>query len=185
MKINGLARNLALLMLLLTASASIYWLNVRPYQENQLYAAIMGHPMALHSQALSSVLKLDADDLIYAQNAKLAVFDQVLTSAGKRQLTGLEADQKDRVYKLAGKLASASLKQQPGNYRIKYNAALLLASMGNLELAIKLLEELTQASPKRTAFWYTLAKARAANGDLAGALMARVTAKSLNPDGEP
>lgn len=173
------------LLLLLTAVASVYWLNIRPYQENLRFAALMSNPLALRSKELSDVLKQPPEDFIYAQNAKLAVLDQVLVYAGQRELTELETKRKEQTYKLAGELTTLSLTKQPRNFRIKYNAAVLLARTGNLELSIQLLEELTQASPNRTAFWYTLSKAYAANGMAEPALNAQQTAANLNPDWKP
>ncbi|MCP4009473.1 MAG: hypothetical protein GY726_08155, partial [Proteobacteria bacterium] len=171
--------------LILISIFFIYSLNIRPYEENMRFASLMNNPLALNSRALGAILKLPESRLRYASNSKLAVFDNLLKNMGDESLDASKAQRVEQVFQRAGVLVNAALRDQPENYRIKYNGALLLARFGQHDLSIRLLEELTQASPNRTAFWYALAQVYAAQGRDEFAFRARETAATLNPDWKP
>jgi O-antigen ligase len=173
------------LVLLLTAFSSIYWLNLRSYQDNLHFAKLMKRPLASISVELEKILNQPIANLRYAQNAKLVVFDTLLTGVPEGDLTSIEAKNQKKVYLLAGILIDEALRQQPRNYRIKYNGAILLARLGHYDLAIRLMEELTQTLPNRTAFWHTLAQAYAEHDLTDSALKARKMAANLNPEWNP
>jgi O-antigen ligase len=182
---TSLGLTLISLVLLLTAFGSIYWLNLRPYQDNLHFAKLMKRPLASISAGLEKILNQPIANLRYAQNAKLVVFDTLLTGIPERDLTAIEAKNQKNVYLLAGILIEEALLQQPKNYRIKYNGGLLLARLGHYDLAIRLLEELTQTLPNRTAFWHTLAQTYAEHDLNESAIKARETAANLNPEWDP
>ncbi len=171
--------------LILVSIFSIYSLNIMPYQENRRFAGLMNNPLALDSKELGAILKLPDSRLRYANNSKLAVFDNLLKNVDDESLDAIKAQRVEQVFRRAGVLVNAALRDQPENYRIKYNGALLLARFGQYDLSIRLLEELTQASPNRTAFWYALAQVYAAQGRDEFAFRARETAATLNPDWKP
>ncbi len=182
---NGIASNLVTLIFLLVSMFAIYELNVRPYQDNRRFAKLMNQPLALNSEVLEEVLRQPESSLRYAQNAKLAVFDKILTNSSRTNTDALEQQTVERLFSRAGRLVNEALRQQPENYRIKYNGAMLLARLGQYDLSSRLLEELTLASPNRTAFWYALAQVYAAQGREESALAARKTAVRLNSDWKP
>ncbi len=173
------------IVLLVMSLLVVYGLNVRPYQDNQRFATLMNNPLALGSKQLEDVLARPVASFRYAHNAKLVVLDAILTGTKGANLDAIDKQRLDKVIARAGWLVDDALSRQPGNYRIKYNGALLAARLGQYETAIRLLEELTQASPKRTAFWHVLAKMYAAQGRDKSALLAHQTAIKLNPDWKP
>ena len=176
---------LSALVLLALSMLAIYGLNIRPYQDNQRFATLMNHPLAVNSQPLIQVLAQPVSSYRYAHNSKLAVFDSLLTNSSGSDLDADERQRLEQVFQRAVRLVNDALITQPENYRIKYNGALLAAQLGQYETAIRLLEELTEASPKRAAFWHTLAQVYAAKGRDKSALLARETAAKLNPDWKP
>jgi len=173
------------IVLLMVSMLAIYGLNVRPYQDNLRFSALMNNPLALGSQQLENVLAQPLSSLRYAHNAKLVVLDAILTGTKGANLNAIDKQSLEKVIARAGWLVDDALSRQPENYRIKYNGALLAARLGQYKTAIRLLEELTQASPKRTAFWHALAKTYAAQGRDKSALLAHETAIKLNPDWKP
>ncbi len=145
----------------------------------------MNNPLALNSETLESILQLPVKDLQYAQNAKLSVFDNLLKNADGENLTSSEMLKLNQVYQRAGQLVNGALRQQPENYRIGYNGAIMLARFGQVDAAIRLLEKLTLAAPNRAMFWYALAEMYAAQGRDAKASVAHKTAARLNPEWQP
>lgn len=182
---NGIASNLVTLIFVLVSMFAIYELNVRPYQDNRRFAKLMNQPLALNSEVLEEVLRQPESSLRYAQNAKLAVFDKILTNSSRTNTDALEQQTVERLFSHAGRLVNEALRRQPENYRIKYNGAMLLARLGQYDLSSRLLEELTLAAPNRTAFWYALAQVYATQGREESALEARKTAARLNSDWNP
>ena len=182
---NSSASGFITLIFLLVSMFAIYELNVRPYQDNRRFAKLMNQSMVLNSEVLDEVLRQSESSLRYAQNAKLAVFDKMLTISSSTNTGALEQQAVERLFLRAGRLVSEALRQQPENYRIKYNGAMLLARLGEYDLSSRLLEELTLASPNRTAFWYALAQVYAAQGREESALEARKMATKLNPEWNP
>ena len=64
-------------------------------------------------------------------------------------------------------------------------ASELNVTPGAISQQIRLLEELTQTLPNRTAFWHTLAQTYAEHDLNESALRARETAANLNPEWNP
>ncbi len=164
---------------------ALYSLNIRPYQENRRYAYLANKPLVLNSETLERVLQLPVSHFQYAPNAKLAVLDSLLINANGKNQTSADLQKLNQVYQRAGQLVNEALRQQPENYRIRYNGAILLARFGQHDAAILLLEELTRAAPKRTAFWHTLAKMYAVQGRDENASRAHKMAVKLNPEWQP
>jgi len=175
----------AYLALILITFFSVFKLAIAPYQENVRFAKLMNNPLALRGEELGEILKLPKSRLRYAHNSKLAVFDKLIRNAGGKTLNAGELQRVEQVFRQAVVLVNEALIHQPDNYRIKYNGAMLLARLGRFDLSIRMLEELTQASPNRTAFWHALAQLYAAQGRDEFAFRARETAINLNPDWKP
>lgn len=171
--------------ILVAVSGVIFVLNIQPYRANLNLAALVDKQQLLGSEEFDQQIASLQNGKRYGRNARLAVCDTLLTKNLQRVLTPLEIKHQEQLFQLAGKLASEELIQQPRNYRIKYNASLLLARFGHYALARKLLEELSVAAPQRTVFWHSLAQVYAAMGDVEQVAAARSNIHKLNPDWKP
>ena len=162
-------------LILILSLFSIYHLNFKFYAENRLYARVMAHPQALASHDLNTLLQ--APSTRFGQNAKLAVMSKVLRQKLPKD-QGLAQQQRAEVqqgalFTAVGELVSIELARQPRNYRVQYNAAVLLTQLGHHGLAQKLFESLTLAAPQRTIFWQSLIRLYQATGQAEKAEAAR------------
>lgn len=163
-------------VIVVTVSA-VTMFNVRPYLQNQLFM----HAALNDPAAVKKILELDSAALRYGQNAKLAILDMILRENRGKPLNRTQKQQQISVYRRANTLVSQELERQPRNARIRYNGALIMASSGAIEEAIKMFEVLLKDSPNRSVFWGTLSKLYASSGQTDAAKSADARQKSLNP----
>ncbi len=165
--------------------ASVYWLNIKPYQANRHLARGMDTPEFLGQDAFNGWLLESQNTQRIGVNARLAVYDKLLVPTQGQALEEAASNNHALLFQQAGELISTELEHQPRNYRIRYNGSLLLARLGHYDLAIKLLKDLTQSAPQRTVFWHSLAQVHAAAGDETSAAKVRAIIQQLNPNWRP
>jgi len=163
------------------AASAIYSLSIKPYRENQLFAGAINPPLAQQQNRVSHLLNVPPADLIYAQNAKLAVFDRLIRQKPGPENAVQTKAQQAGLFQQAGVLVSNELHRQPRNARIRYNGAMLLGYTGQYEAAIQMLKMLLKESPQRTVFWGKLAKLYAITGNKEAEKQARLQQQILNP----